>query len=300
MEPARFARLRDEVGRRDDPRLVLMLLWPTLWKRDGRLNPGAPLKRRRDTVNRLLLELIALRRAEGDRAGRQDALSLLVAARDEHGRPLADAEIRDQLVGLVLVGHETAAAAIAWALERLSRAPLAQERLAQELANANDERADYLEAFIRESLRVRPAILDAPRTTTTEIELGGHRIAPGTVVSAMFGVAQRSAEVWDDPLAFRPERFLDGRPVPYAYTPFGGGVRRCIAASLTTLLLRIVVAAAVRRARLSAVPGPPEPARLYGLTLMPARGARVVLRPRAAHSTRSSSTSAGRVASQLG
>jgi cytochrome P450 len=315
MEPAAFARLRDEVGRRDDPRLVLMLLAPTLWKRPGRLNPGGALKRRRDTVNRLLLEQIARRRAvaaeaDGDAAaGRDDALSLLAAARDERGDPLGDAEIRDQLVGLVLVGHESSAAGLAWALERLSRSPEVRERLAAELegdsggegardaGSARGDGSSYLEATVQEMLRLRPPVLDAPRTTTRAIELGGHCIPPGTVVSAMCAVAQRRADVWEDPLAFRPERFLGDRPVPYAYTPFGGGVRRCIAASLTLLLMQVLVRTAVRRTTLTAADGPEERARLYGLSLLPSRGARVVLR---AHSTRSSSTSGGRVASQLG
>jgi cytochrome P450 len=293
MEPRAFARLRDEVGRADDPRLVLMLLAPTLWKRPGRLNPGGPLKRRRDTVNRLLLEQIALRQAQRNGAA-TDVLSLLVDAHDDDGAPLTDAEIRDQLVGLVLVGHETTAAALAWAVERLSRAPAVRERLHAELASKEGSAGgngwtngpgasgatagtSYLDAFVNETLRLRPSILDAPRTTTAPLHLGGHSIPTGTVVSAMFAVAQRRAGVWDDPLAFRPERFLEGKPVSYAFTPFGGGVRRCIAASLTTLLLQVVVRAALQREP-TVAPGPPECARLYGLTLLPSRGARVVLR----------------------
>lgn len=277
IDPAQFARLREEVGRRDDPRLVLMLMWPTLWKRGGRLNPGGPLKRRRDTVNRLLLEQISLCRS-AHAAGRpaHDVLSLLVVARDEHGRPLSDAQIRDQLVGLVLVGHETTAAALAWALERLSRAPAARARLTEELAG--DASTPYLDAVVNETLRLRPPTLDAPRTTTTAgFELGDHRIPPGTVVSAMCAVTQRRPGVWEDPLAFRPERFIGPRPAPYAFAPFGGGVRRCIAASLATLLMQVVVRTTLRTRTLEPAPGPEEPARLYGLTLLPSRGARVVL-----------------------
>jgi len=303
IDPHSFARICDQVGRRDDPRLVLMLRFPTLWRRGGRLNPGAPLKRRRDELNRLLLHEIALRRraaADGVDA-RDDALSLLVTARDEQGVPLSDAEVRDQLVGLLVVGHETTAAALAWALERLSRCSEARERLTQELAG--DARGDaYLDAFVNETLRLRPPLLDAVRTTTTPLDLGAYRVPAGTVVSAMCAIAQRRGNVWEDPLAFRPERFLDGRPTPGVFAPFGGGPRRCIAASVSTLLLRTVLRVAVARATVTDAPGPEEPARLYGLSLLPARGARVTLRPRtgARHSTRSSSISGGRVASQLG
>src|SRR5215213_110587 len=298
MDPFDFALLRDEVGRRDDPRLALMLLFPTLWRRGGRLNPGGPLKRRRDTVNRLLLRQIALRRAAPDDGQEcDDVLSVLVAARDELGRPLADAEIRDQLVGLVLAGHETTAAALSWALERISRSPQVCERLSAELAGG---RTDYLDAVVRETLRLRPPILDVLRTTTVPVELGSHRIPPGMSVSAVCAVAQRSSEVWEEPLAFRPERFLGDKPAPYAFAPFGGGVRRCIAASLATLLMQVVVRTAVERAAVTAAPGPEEQPRVYGLSLLPSRGGRVVLCPRGAHSTRNSSISGERVASQLG
>jgi cytochrome P450 len=300
LDPRDFAVMRAEVGRSNDPRLALMLLAPTLWDRPGRLNPARSMRRRRDTLNRLLFDEIARRRARaGELDERDDVLSLLVNAHDAHGQPLTDLEIRDQLVGLVILGHEITSAGIAWPFERLSRMPAVRERLEQELA-AGDE--SYLEAVVHETLRIRSPILDAPRTTTEPLELGGWTLPPGIVVSAMCAVTQRNPEVWEDPLAFRPERFLGDRPAPYAFTPYGGGVRRCVAASLTMLLMQTVVRLLVERATVTAVPGPPECSRLYGLALLPSRGARVVLRPRHAkrHSTRSSSISGGRVASQLG
>jgi cytochrome P450 len=299
VDPRDFATMREEVGRSDDPRLALMLLAPTLWNRGGRLNPGGALRRRRDTLNRLLFEEIARRRAlVGQLDERDDVLSLLVGAEDAQGRPLSDVEIRDQLVGLVILGHEITSAGLVWPFERLSRVPHVRERLEAELA-AGDE--TYLEAVVHETLRVRSPILDAPRTATEPLELGGHRIPAGLVVSAMCAVAQRRADVWEDPLAFKPERFLGDRPAPYAFTPYGGGVRRCVAASLTTLLMQTVVRLVVERATVTAAPGPDERSRLYGLSLLPSRGGRVVLRPRGgAHSTRSSSISGARAASQLG
>jgi cytochrome P450 family 135 len=293
VELDRYRRLREEVGRRYDARLLLMLLWPTLWSRSGRLNPGLALKRRRDAVNRLLLDAIALRRAEAP-SDAVDALSLLVAARDEDGAALTDAEVRDQLIGLVLVGHDTTASALAWALERLSRTPHAARRLAAELAEGRDE---YLDAVIRETLRLRPPLMDVPRTTTAELELGGWRIPPGTVVSAMLPLAHRDVSHWEDPLAFRPERFLDGTVLPHAFVPFGGGARRCLAVSFATLLMHVVVRTALEGAMPARAPGPEETLRLAGASLVPSRGGRVVLR---AQSARSSSISGGRVASTLG
>jgi len=301
LDRRQVAVMWDEVGRSDDPRLALMLLAPTLWNRPGRLNPARSMRRRRDRLNRLLFEEIARRRGQARELDeRDDVLSLLVNAHDANGDPLTDVEIRDQLVGLVILGHEITSAAIAWPFERLSRVPAVRTRLEDEL-DAGDER--YLEAVVHETLRIRSPILDAPRTTTEPVELGGWTIPPGVVVSAMCAVTQRNPAVWDDPFSFAPERFLDDRPTPYAYTPYGGGVRRCVAASLTTLLMQTVVRLLVERATVAAAPGPDERSRLYGLALLPSRRATVVLWPRArrgGHSVRSSSTSDARAASQLG
>jgi cytochrome P450 len=305
----RAARLREEVGRRYDARLLLMILFPTLWSRGGRLNPGLALKRRRDAANRLLLEQISRRRAAmagKARAGhadaeRDDALSLLVSARDEHGRPLSDAHIRDQLITLVMVGHETTATALAWMLERLSRTPaaLARATAAAHAADAGDAgEIAYLDAVVRESLRARPSLMDAPRTTAGEIRLGGHRIPPGTHVSAMLAAMHRREDVWKEPDAFMPERFLDGSAPARAFAPFGGGPRRCLASAFSLLLMRVVLQTTLRCAALAPAPGREEVARLSRIALVPSRGARVVLHP--PHSARSSSISAGRVVSQLG
>ena len=165
-------------------------------------------------------------------------LSLLVGSRDTHGEPLSDLEIRDQLVGLVILGHEITSAGLAWPFERLSRVPRVRERLEDGLAAGDDT---YLEAVVQETLRVRSPILDAPRTATEPIELGGYTVPTGLVVSAMCAVTQRNPAVWEDPLAFKPERFLGDRPAPYAFMPYGGGVRRCVAASLSLVEMRTVL-----------------------------------------------------------
>ena len=279
-DPSTYGALRDDVARGLDPRIVVLLWFPTLWRRSGRLNPARPHQRRRAHIHDLVHELIAGRRAEQARAGaaeRDDVLSVLVSARDEHGEPLSDDEVRDLLLGLLMAGHETTANALTWAFERLSRTPHARTRLADEVRGGGTA---YVDAVVSETLRTRPSVIDAVRTATSEIELSGYAIAPGTVVSAMLTAMHRRPDLWPDPLAFRPERFLDGRPPPYSYMPFGGGVRHCIGASLSLVEMRTVLRTAFETLDVLPAPGQEERMRLTGITLTPSRGGRVVLRRR--------------------
>jgi cytochrome P450 family 135 len=279
-DPAEYAELRDDVARGIDPRIVVLLWFPTLWRRHGRLNPARPLQRRRQRIHDLVHAQIARRRA--GRAGTgstqcDDVLSVLVSARDEHGEPLDDGEVRDLLLGLLMAGHETTANSLTWAFERLSRTPHARQRLAEELADGGTE---YLDAVVSETLRTRPSVIDAVRTATTEIELGGYAIAPGTVVSAMLTALHRRPDLWPDPLAFRPERFLADKPRPYSYMPFGGGIRHCIGASLSLVEMRTVLRTAIGMLDVLPAPNREERMRLTGITLTPSRGGRVMLRRR--------------------
>jgi cytochrome P450 len=276
-DPARIERFQRAVARMMDPRLSALLFFPSLLRRRGPLNPARPFLTRRDAVDALIGRLIAERRADPGHKDRDDVLSLLMAARHEDGTALSDRELRDELMGLLIAGHETTATGLAWAAERLARNPAAQQRLAAELDSA--DKPVYLDAVIQETLRLRPPVIDAVRTTVTETELGGHRIARDTIVSAMFTVTHRRADVWPEPLAFKPERFLDGRPAPYSYTPFGGGIRRCVGATLANFEMRIVLTALLRRFRLEAASSRDEAIRLAGITLIPARGATVILEP---------------------
>ncbi len=273
-DPAEYAALRDEVARGLDPRIVVLLWFPTLWRRNGRFNPARPHQRRRRYIHGLVHEQIARRRADPSHAERDDVLSRLVAARDEHGAPLSDAEVRDQLLALLMAGHETTANALTWAFERLSRTPHARRQLAAELRQG---RTEYLDAVVAETLRTRPSVIDAVRTATTDIELGGYPIPPGTVVSAMLTAMHRRGDLWKDPLAFRPERFLEGRPPPYSYMPFGGGIRHCIGASLSLVEMRTVLRTVLSALDVEPVAGREERMRLTGITLTPSRGGRVVL-----------------------
>jgi cytochrome P450 len=182
-------------------------------------------------------------------------------------------DTRDQLVTLLAAGHETTAGALGWALERLARHP-------QVLARIRDEDDDaYLDAVVKEVLRVRPVLSVVPRKTVVPFEVGGWTLPPGVHVTPCIYLAHRRPDLWDDPTAFRPERFLDGAPEPYTFIPFGGGVRRCLGAAFATLEMREVLRAVAARFELR--PDRPEGERMRrrSITLTPARGGYVIPEP---------------------
>jgi cytochrome P450 len=226
-------------------------------------------------LDALIAEEIARRRRADDLAERDDVLSLLLAARHEDGSPMSDSELRDELVTLLVAGHETTATALAWALERLARHPAAWARLQDEVAAGEDA---YLEAVVRETLRLRPVLTIVLRRLTEPMEIGGWELPAGINVAPCIYLLHRRADVYPDPAAFRPERFLESPPGTYTWIPFGGGVRRCLGASFAqfemTTVLRVIAA---RRGRL--VPERPgsEPAIRRAVTLAPAREGRVLV-----------------------
>jgi cytochrome P450 len=183
------------------------------------------------------------------------------------GSPPSREELRDQLVTLLAAGHETTAGALGWALERLARHP-------DVLARAGED--EYLEAVIKEVLRVRPVLSIVGRKTLAEFAVGGWTIPPGIHVVPCIYLTHRRADLWDDPAAFRPERFLDGAPEPYAFIPFGGGRRRCLGAAFATLEMREVLRAVAARFTLAPDRAEGERMRRRSITLTPARGGYVV------------------------
>ena len=180
----------------------------------------------RAEVDALVYDEIRRRRSEPDAAERDDVLSLLLGARHEDGSPMSDRELRDELITLLTAGHETSATGLAWAFERLLRNPGAMRSLQAEVEGGGDE---YADAVVKETLRVRPVIVDVARLVTAESSWarGGSR---GTIVVPAIALVQLMPEVYPEPHEFRPERFLDGEPAPYTWIPFGGGVRRCLGA----------------------------------------------------------------------
>jgi cytochrome P450 len=240
---------------RSAPRLVAM----SLLRRDG------PFRRAVQRVDELLYALIAERRAAGV-AAEESVLGALLDGS-------TDAEVRDQLVTLLAAGHETTATALAWAFERLGRDPSLVAAL-----RAGDEA--LLEATVKEVLRIRPVLSVAPREVVEPLELAdGRTLPPGVQVAACLYLAHRRAESFPpDPLAFRPQRWLEGpKPPPYAWIPFGGGDRRCLGAAFAEMELREVLRAAVVRWSLQPAGSPRgERVRRRAVSLTPAGGGRVV------------------------
>jgi cytochrome P450 len=217
---------------------------------------------------------IRRRRAEPDAAERDDVLSLLLGARHEDGSAMSDTELRDELITLLTAGHETSATALAWAFERLLRNPAALRALTAEV---DEGRGEYVDAVVKETLRVRPVIVDVARVLTADVELAGWRVPAGTVVVPAIALLQLAPEHYSEPVDFRPERFLDGQPTPYTWIPFGGGVRRCLGAAFAQLEIRTVLETVVAQASLHAPDQAPERARMRHVTIVPEHGTRVVM-----------------------
>jgi cytochrome P450 len=271
-DPERIALLQSVLPRLSSPNPMLLLVQKD-W---GRLSPWGRFVRLRDHVDELIFEEIAARRADPELESRDDILSLLLAARDEDGKPLTDRELRDELITILLAGHETTATSIGWAFERLLRTPHALERLTREVVD--DEGSDYLDAVIKETLRHSPVITEVFRSPTAPVELGGYRFEAGSQLAAAILLVQRDADLYPpDPEVFRPERFLDGAPEPYSWVPFGGGVRRCLGASFALLEMRVVIATILERAQLRPSRARDEKVRFRGITLMPSRGGEAVV-----------------------
>jgi cytochrome P450 len=235
------------------------------------LGPRSPWGRFRTAVERFdatLFELLARRRARPDQD--DSMLSLLLAQHDEHGDPPSDRHLRDQLVALLVGGHDSSAASLAWAFERLARHPGVQARL-------REGDPAYLDAVVKEVLRARPALTIAPRLLLEPAEIAGHTIPAGVQVAACLWLACRREDLWPGASQFRPKRWLDGpAPNPLSWIPFGGGVRRCAGAPFAEMEMREVIRAA---AGLTLRPTQPDPerARRSMLVLVPHRGAEVLV-----------------------
>jgi cytochrome P450 len=271
-DPHRIAELQRFLPRLSSPNPLLVLVQKDL----GARSPWGRFLRLREHVDGLLYEEIARRRDDPDRENRNDILTLLLDARDDAGEPLSDRELRDELVTLLLAGHETTATSIGWAFERLLRTPAALQRLTREVEDGESD--DYLDAVIKETLRVRPVVPEVFRAVTEPTVLGAYLFPPGTQLAASILLVQFDPEHYPpDPKAFRPERFLEGAPEPYTWVPFGGGVRRCLGAAFATLEMKVVISTILSRMRLRATRAKPEKARFRGVTLLPSGGGAAVV-----------------------
>jgi cytochrome P450 family 135 len=251
--------------------------------------PGA-IGRALDRLDAVIYDELAKRRAQQDLAQRTDILSLLLQARDEDGEAMTDGELRDELVTLLLAGHETTATSVAWAVERLVRHPDKLARLVAEI-DAVDASGDerYMNAVIAETLRVRPVVPIVARMLTQRLNVDGYALPAGTRVTPSIYLTNRNARVYEDPHSFRPERFEHSAPETFAWIPFGGGIRRCIGASFAQLEMKLMLRTMLgelaprvpdERGPLGALRGlrgaRDELNRRRAITLVPSRGARVV------------------------
>jgi cytochrome P450 family 135 len=262
-DPERLRALREVLPASVEPSFTLMLMWfvPAL----RRFGPWRRYRRTVAEANRLLRLEIAERRRDPALADREDVLSQLVRSGET-----ADEELRDQIMTLLLAGHETSSTGLSWAFERLLRNPPVLDR-----AREGDDA--YLDAVVQETLRIRPVIPVVVRRLRQPVELGGHLLPAGVTVMPSITLLHSDPELFSEPERFRPERFLDGEEgSTYTWIPFGGGRRRCLGAAFAAFEMRVALRTILREASLRADRAEDERTRSHHITLVPARGARVV------------------------
>ncbi|OSC42535.1 cytochrome P450 [Mycobacterium decipiens] len=282
-DPDRLAALRKVM-----PRLLNVGPWETLalakpelqrhrlWRR---------LSRRIAEADKLLYAEIADRRADPDLAARTDTLAMLIRAADEDiaksDGAMNDRELRDQLMTLLVAGHDTTATGLSWALERLTRHPaiLAKAVRAAAAGVAGDPGGDeYLDALVKETLRIRPVVFDVGRVLTEPVEVAGYRLPAGVMVVPAIGLVHASAELYPDPGRFDPDRMVGATLSPTTWFPFGGGNRRCLGATFAMVEMRVVLREILRRVELRTTTAAGEQQKLKHVIWVPRRGARITAR----------------------
>jgi cytochrome P450 len=275
-EGARAEELKRRVRAAIDPlqqRLGILVLALSGGRFGGR-GSVQKFEQRRAALDEMIFEEIATRRAAADVAEREDVFSMLLSAVDEGGEPMTDQELRDELVTLLVAGHETTATGLSWAFELLLRTPRVLAQLRASLADGDET---YLDAVVKEALRMRPVIPGVGRVVRGEpFELGGYMVPPGTEINPSISAIHRRGDRYPSPEEFRPERFLgDDPPDTYTWVPFGGGTRRCLGASFALLEMRVVIRRVLERVELRPAGRRPERVLRRGITLVPRDGVRV-------------------------
>lgn len=283
VEAERMGALREAIGGLLTPGQTAALLLAAL-RRPVEARPTGAIGRALDHLDEVIYAEIARRRAQDDLGERADILSLLLLARDEDGQAMTDQELRDELVTLLLAGHETTATAVAWAVERLVRHPDKLTRLVAEIDSGEGD--EYMQAVIAETLRVRPVVPLVVRVLQEPLSVGGRELPRGARVVPSIYLTNRNPRVYEAPGEFMPERFLDSPPETFSWIPFGGGIRRCIGASFATLEMKLILQTVLGELAPSL---PARGGRLWrkgewnrrrAITLVPSAGARVVWRRR--------------------
>lgn len=245
----------------------------------GRWSPWGNFLRQREEIDQLLYAEIQDRRDHPD-PSRTDILTLMMAARDENGEAMTDVELRDELMTLLVAGHETTASALTWALYWIHKLPPVREKLVAELDNFGDNgdlneitRLPYLTAVCQETLRIYPIVMiTIPRIVKTPLEIGGYQFAPGTMLTGCIYLMHRRPELYPQPQEFKPERFLEKQYSPYEYLPFGGSNRRCLGMAFALYEMKLVLATVLKNLDLALVDNYPVKPIRRGVTLAPSGG----------------------------
>ena len=255
----------------------LLALLPWFRKEGISWTPWARFVRLREEADQTIFAEIARRRDVGVE-GRTDVFSMLLEAKREDGSPMTDRELRDELMTILVAGHETTATSLAWCFDLLLHNP---DKLAKLRADLAEGRAEYLDAVIKETMRLRPVIAVIGRRLTRDWELGGYQIPAGFSVEPHIWLIHHREDVYPEPEKFVPERFLEGpQPDAGSYLPFGGGLRRCLGASFATFEMKTVIPVVLDRVSMRPVLSRPERVKREAVTMVPARGARVVVESR--------------------
>jgi cytochrome P450 len=278
-EPARRREFRDRMIAIDPQRwfkkfalMPIATKIPTLGERVFR-----EFNKNKQAFDDLMIEEIHNRRDAPDALEREDILSMLLQAHDEDGKPMTDDELRDELVTLVVAGHETTATALAWTFELMLREPEVWKRVVDE-ANSEDSGFDYVDAVVKESLRMRPILPAVGRVIKEPIEVAGEMLPRNAVISPNIFLSHYRKETWGDPENFRPERFLGESPSAYSWFPFGGGIRRCIGASFALYEMRAVIQTIARRVDMRLERDVPERIVRRAITFAPGKDVPVIVR----------------------
>ncbi len=261
------------------------LFFPWLQQDLGAWSPWGNFIRQQKAIDEAIYQELATRRTQ-DNSQRQDILSLMMSAKDEAGEGLKDIELRDELMTLMLAGHETTATAIAWALYWVHRYPEIKTKLQAEIASLGADpdpmeiaKLPYLDAVCKETLRIYPvAMLTFPRVVQEPMELMGYKLETGQVLMGCIYLLHHREDVYPEPLKFKPERFLEQEYDSYEFFPFGGGKRRCIGEALAKLEMKLVVATIIAQYDLELIDNKPEIPVRRGVTLAPKTGVRMMFK----------------------
>jgi unspecific monooxygenase len=296
-EGSRYEKLQERLTALLNPKSSLLqamlIVFPALQRDLGSWSPWGQLMRQIQEIDDLIYAEIADRREQPD-SSRTDILSLMMSARDEQGQPMTDVELRDELMTLLVAGHETTAISLAWALYWIHHLPQVREKLLQDLDALGENpdpsaivRLPYLNAVCQETLRIYPvAMLALNRVVKSPLQIGGYKFEPGTLLVACIYLTHHREDLYPEPKQFKPERFLERQFSPYEYLPFGGGNRACIGMAFAQFEMKLVLATVLSSWQLELADSKPvEPVR-KGALLGPDQGVPMVVRGRRSESQR--------------